>query len=184
MKIKGTAVRSINDFVKKKFPDKYGDWLNSLPNESQDQYKSGLKSNEWYEMDVVAIQPTEKIGELFYNDTKKGAWESGRFSAKTALSGIYKLYVMASKPAHIIERANRIFAAYYQGAEMSSKQISKHEVTITIERFLEPNDVIECRIAGWIECALEISGCKDVDVKINKSMVKGDSQTVYNVNWN
>jgi len=183
MKIKGTAVRSITEFVKNSYSDKYAEWLDLLPSESQAVFRGGVRSSDWYDMQEVAIKPTEIVGDMFYGDVKRGAWECGRFSARNALTGIYKLYVMASRPSHIIERAGRIFAAYYQGAEMDSWQVSKKEVTVVINKFPLPNDVIECRIGGWIECALEISGCKNVDVKITQSMVKGDSKTVYSVVW-
>ena len=44
-----------------------------------------------------------------------------------------------------------------------------------------PEKVIEYRIAGWIEKALEISGCKDISVEITKSMTQNDALTEFTV---
>ena len=43
--------------------------------------------------------------------------------------------------------------------------------------------MIEYRIAGWIEKALELSGCEDIKIRITKSMTKGDAISEYKVSW-
>jgi hypothetical protein len=43
---------------------------------------------------------------------------------------------------------------------------------------------VEARIAGWMQRALEINGCKNIIVKMPKSLTKGDPVTEYLVNWN
>lgn len=184
MKIKGTAVKSIPAFVKKNFPDKYEQWLESLPEESKFLFSNGITTSHWYLLDDAAITPTSQIGKVFYNDPKKGAWESGRYSAEEALNGIYKLYVKFSSPGHIIERAGRVFSAYYEGSVMTAKNKKAKSVDIEISVFDNPHEVIEYRIAGWMEKALEISGCKALKIDIKSSMAKGDSSTLYNITWN
>lgn len=184
MEIKGTAVKSISDFIKSRFTNRYSEWLNSLPENSKKIMMGAIYAPEWYSLTDAAIIPTSKIGELFYQgDIKKGAWECGRFSAESALTGIYKLYVKMASPGHIIERAGRIFAAYYQPSEMVSENLQKNSVQVVIKKFQQPNVLVEYRIAGWIERALEISGCKSIKVEIIKSLTKNDSQTIFNVTW-
>lgn len=184
MKIKGTAAKSIPEYVKKNHPDRFNEWFESLPADSQDVFKKGVKSTDWYDLGSAAVIPTAKIGEMFFNSANKGAWESGRYSAKQALNGIYKLYVMASKPGHIIDRASRVFSAYYQGSVMESVRKSDNSVSVVIHSFDQPEEIIENRIGGWMECALEVSGCKNVNVRITESLAKGDQKTLYEVDWN
>ncbi len=184
MDIKGTAVKSIDEFVRKRFKDDYNKWLTSLPESSRKIFFEGVLSNQWYSVKDAAIIPTEKIGELFYDkDNKKAAWECGRYSAESALTGIYKIYVKLSKPYHLIDRASRIFAAYYYDSVMSTRNHGKTSVDVVIEEFPFPSTVIEYRIAGWMESALELSGCHDVKILISKSLTRGDKETVFNLTW-
>lgn len=49
--------------------------------------------------------------------------------------------------------------------------------------FTQFDKTVEARIGGWIQQALEISGCKDVEVATTKSLTKGDSLSEYRINW-
>ncbi len=184
MEIKGTAVKSIPDFVKQNYTDQYVNWVRALSPESQ-SIVNNVSSAAWYSVKLAAIEPSEKVGELFFNnDIKKGAWELGRFSADVALHGIYKLYVKFSSPGHIISRATRIFSAYYSPSKMETTDLKSNSVKLIISQFDLPSEVIEYRIGGWVERALEISGCSGVDVKITESFTRGHSKTVYECSWN
>ena len=83
MEIKGTAVKSIQEFVKNNFTDDYKKWLDTLPENSNKIMMGGVFANNWYSMKDAAIEPTKNIAKLFYsNDIKKAAHISGRYSAK------------------------------------------------------------------------------------------------------
>jgi hypothetical protein len=184
MDVKGTAVKSIEEFVKNRFKVDYNKWLTSLPDKSRKIFFEGVISNRWYSIEDAAIIPTEKIAELFYNkDNKKGAWECGKYSANISLKGIYMIYVKLSKPTHLIERASRIFAAYYSDSVMSTRNYEKYSVDVVIEKFAVPSSVIEYRVGGWIETALEITGCRDIKIHIAQSLTRGDKETVFNISW-
>ncbi len=184
MKIKGSAVKAISLMVKKNYPDRYGEWLNSLPEESKKIFSEPILANEWYPLKDAASIPTKQIGKLFFNnDTKKGAWESGRFSAETALTGIYRVFIRAATPSYIINRASKIFVTYYSPTEM--EVVDKHDkgVTLHINKFPEPDRVAENRIAGWIQRALEMNKCKNVKVRITKSLTMHNDYTEYAISW-
>jgi hypothetical protein len=183
MEIKGVAVKSIPDYIKKEHPEKYSEWMSLLPHDSKKIFLDGIISSQWYPIENAAITPTQKMGELLFNDPKKGAWESGKYSAEAALTGIYKIYVKLSSPTHIINRASRIFQAYYKPAEISTSNARSNSVEVHITKFSKPDEVIEYRIGGWIQRALELSGCHDVEVVIDKSLTNGDSETHYSIKW-
>lgn len=183
MEIIGVAVKSIPDYIKKEYSDKYSTWMNSLHHNSKKVFLQGVISNHWYPIEDAAILPTQKMGELLFNDPKKGAWETGKHSAETALTGIYKIYVKLSTPNHIINRASRIFQAYYRPAEIITKNAKSKSVEVHITEFSKPDEVIEYRIGGWIKRALELSGCNGVEFVIDKSLMKGDKETLYMINW-
>ena len=56
-------------------------------------------------------------------------------------------------------------------------------VVLEISKFEEPHPVIESRIAGWIERAMEIHGVSSVTVDFTKSLTRGDKVTEIKVNW-
>ena len=183
MEIKGTAAKTIPEFVKKRHKDRYQEWLTSLPSASKQIILNGIVSNKWYPLKEAAILPTQKMGEVLYGDALKGAWECGKYSAEVGLTGIYKVYVKFSKPEHIIDRAGRIFSAYYAPSEMESTNKQNNSVDVLIKSFPEPSTVIEHRIGGWMETAMQISGCDNVKVDIQTSLTKGDKETRYRVSW-
>lgn len=183
MEIKGTAVKSIPEFVRQKYATEYAHWMNSLPEASKKIIESVNAAN-WYPLMAGGVEPTKKVGEMFFNgDYKKGAFELGRFSADISLNGIYKLYVKFASPGHIISRASRIFAAYYMPSKMETAELRPNSVKLIMTEFDQPSEVIEYRIAGWIERALEISGCKGIEVKITESLAKGNKRTVFENSW-
>ena len=183
MEIKGSAVKSIPEFIKKNHPDKYNGWLSSLPEESRTIFQETVLPANWYSLKDAGIIPTEKLGELLYNDAMKGAWNCGRFSAEVALTGLYKFFIKAASPFFIISKASKIFSTYYQPSVMEVTDKGNDWVILQISRFDEPHPVIENRIAGWIEKAMQIHGVSSVTVDFSKSMTRGDEVTEIRVTW-
>ena len=183
MRVKGTAVKSIPEFIKAEHGSKYTEWLDSLPMESKKLFINGIKTSDWYSVEHAIIIPTVTMSELLYQSETKGAWECGRYSAKAALTGIYSLYVKMSSPGHIIDRAGRVLQAYYEPSELNIVSKGKNNVTLHITKFPKPHKVIDARLAGWMERALELSGCKNIKINITKSLLKGDAYTEFAINW-
>jgi hypothetical protein len=183
MEIKGSAVKSIPDYLKKYHPEKYATWLDSLPEKSRKIFLEPVLPSNWYSMHDAAIIPTEALGQILFSDSVKGAWQCGRFSAETALTGIYKFFIKAASPFFIIDRASRILSTYYQPSNLLVVEKGDDYVILHITQFEEPSKLIEGRIGGWIERAMEIHGVGFVDVSIEKSLTKGDTYTEFLVKW-
>jgi hypothetical protein len=184
MEIKGTAVVAIREYVKLNHKDSYNKWLDSLPEKSVSVFKNPIDSSKWYPIDEGGIIPTKKAADMFFKgDYKNGAWEMGRFSAEKALTGIYKIFVKASSPGYIIQRASRVFATYYQPCIMASMKTTDKSTLLRISNMTVSDAVIENRIGGWIEKALTISGAKSTNIKISKSIAKGDEVTEFEISW-
>jgi len=184
MEIKGLSVKSIPEFVQKNFPNQYVEWLNALPQQSQQIFRGFIKVNEWYDINYGLTIPIRTVGKVLFNDDwKKAVWTMGRFSAEEALSGIYKLYVQLGSTKHIIDRASRVMSAYFSNSEIKVVAYTKNHLTVHITKFDEPDEAIEYNISGWIERALEISGCKKVSVQITKSLARKDAVTELQMTW-
>ena len=184
MEIKGTAVIAIRDYVKINFKEKYNEWVASLPEDSKQIYNNAIDSSKWYPLHFGGVLPTRKLADLFYkSDYKNGAWLSGNFSAEKALTGIYKIFVKASTPSYIVDRASRVFSTYYRPCEMLVISKKESSVLLQISQMTNSDEVIEYRIAGWIQKALEISGAGDIKISFPKSITKGDTVTEMEISW-
>jgi hypothetical protein len=183
MEIKGSAVKSIPDYIRKYYPDKFTAWMEALPEASRQIFAGGVMPSNWYSLRDAAIIPTEALGNVVFDDAMKGAWQCGRYSAETALTGIYKFFIKAASPFFIVDRATRIFTTYYQPSQMTVVEKGDEYVKLHITQFEEPDSLIEGRIAGWIERAMEIHGVGHVAVTIGKSLAKGDPVTEILVRW-
>jgi hypothetical protein len=183
MEIKGSAVRSIPDFIRKTQPEKYQIWLDALPEASQVYFRENILPSNWYPLRNAAVIPTEVMGKVLFNDPVKGAWQCGRYSAETALTGIYKFFIKAASPFFIVDKAGKIFTTFYQPSAMEVTEKGSDYVVLHITRFDEPDALIENRIAGWIERAMEIHGFGYVQVDIPLSLARGDAYTELRVKW-
>jgi hypothetical protein len=184
MEIKGTAVIAIRDFVKINYGDKYNEWVQSLPDNVKKIFSGVIDSSNWYPLSEGGLIPTKRTAEMFFNgDYEKGAWDAGRYSAQKALTGIYKIFVKASSPGYIIQRASRVFATYYRPCEMNVVDRTEKSVKLEISNMTESDVVIEYRIAGWIQKALEISGASNISVDITQSISLGDDVTRLEICW-
>ena len=183
MEVKGTAVKTIPEFVKSKFPNDYDIWLDSLPDESRLFMTERISLTNWYPLESSLIIPTRKASELFYKDVQKGAFEMGVFSSEQAIKGIYKMLVLVSSPSFIVNRTSSIMSNYYRPCKMDLTKRAKDMAVISILEFESPDVVVDYRIFGWIKNTIEVSKFKSPKVEILKSMGKGDSNTEYLIQW-
>jgi hypothetical protein len=184
MEAKGSAVISIKEFVKKKHPNQYEEWKANLEPATKEIFSNLISAGQWYPLEESVIKPTKKAGEAFFSkDLKKAAWEMGRFSAEMGLSGMYKVFVLIAKPTYIMGRASKVFSTYYQPIKLEIVSKSDKHVTLHMTNCAKPSDVLEWRIAGWCEKALEICGCKNLKVDMPKSLFRKDAYTEFAFSW-
>lgn len=183
MEVKGTAVKSIPEYIRAKYPERIMEWLDSLPPASRKIMDGVIVTNNWYPLREGLTIPVAQAGKLFFGSETKGAWDMGRYSADLALTGVYKLYVKFGTPKHIIERANRVFSAYFTPSEISTQASTKNSFTFRITKFDQIDPVVEHNIAGWMERALEISGCSSVNVQIPFSLSQHHKFTEFQLSW-
>ncbi len=181
MKVRGRAIKSIKFFVLKHFQDGYEKWMTALSRESRNIIRRHSVYN-YYPMQESLVEPTRKICDLFYNGEVKGAWECGRYSAEL---GLRTEFAPESKlpPEELVKRAGSILAWYYKGSEMKVVDSESESALLQITKFPKPNSLVENRIGGWIEKAIELVGGGNSSVEIGASLADGDSKTEYSVSW-
>ena len=183
MEVKGTAVKSIQEFVKDKYPNEYNAWITALPADSRTIIESRISMTNWYPLESSLIIPTKIIGEMFYKDIQKAAFELGIYSSAQAIKGVYKMLVMVSSPSFIVNRASTIISSYYRPCNMEITRRAKDLAVVSITEFQKPSIIVDYRIYGWIKNTIEYSKFKSPKVEMLKSMGKGDSTTDYLITW-
>jgi hypothetical protein len=184
MEVKGSSVSSVPEFVRDKYGDRFDEWVDSLSEESKKIMKEPIiPAISWYPIKPGLVEPTQKICELFFNNDEMGAWEAGRFSAEKGLTGVYKMFVKLGSPKSIVRRAATIFSSYYKPSKMEIAEEGEKNVVLHVKEFPELERLVELRICGWIEKALEVSGAKAVKVELTKSLTQKDPVTEMVITW-
>ena len=184
MRVKGTAVLTLPLFIQEKFGrEGLEEWLTSLSEEAKEVYGYPVLSSNWYPIKEILVEPTEKICELFYNGDLKGAWDSGRYSAEYGLKGIYKMFVKFGSVHFLVKKASTILPTYYEECSIEVKEFVDTRSTLHITKFPLSHQVIDHRVGGWIEKALEISGCKDIEIDIPQSLAQNDPVSEFKLSW-
>ncbi|MBN1850367.1 MAG: hypothetical protein JW932_17485 [Deltaproteobacteria bacterium] len=184
MKIKGSAIETLPLFVKDNFREEgYQQWFDALSPEGQKIYQNKIMTSAWYPLKQALLEPTQKFCDLFYSGNLKGAWENGRVSAERGLKGVYKMFIKIGSAQFLIKKASTILPTYYDPSHIDIIQLGDKDAILHITQFEDADLIIDNRIGGWVERALEISGCKNVKVNIPKSLAKGDPVTELDLSW-
>ncbi len=184
MDVKGTAIMATREFVKSKFGEPgLAKWIASLSPAAKNLYGGAILTNQWYDLKMMLTEPCIQIARVLYNGDKKAYRDVGRHSAEHGLRGIYKLFVKLGSPQFILGKAGTILPTYYKPSSMKGEEAEKNKFVVYITEFEEYSEVIEHRIAGWMEAALEICGCKKVEIKVAKSLLNRDAHTRYEIEW-
>ncbi len=184
LEVKGAAIITMPLFIKDRFGEEgLSQWIDALTQEARKVYRASVLVSSWYPLKAFLIEPIRRMCDLFYAGDLKGARESGRFSADYSLKGIYKIFVKLGSPESMLRRAGAILPIYYTPSEMKVVECRKGQGIMQIIKFQDMDQVLEIRIAGWMERAIEISGGKLPNIKITRSLTTGDSLSEFLATW-
>jgi hypothetical protein len=184
MLVKGSALASMRSHIPKKAGrSDFDNWLKSLKPEVEKVFSSTISTSQWYPINEYLIEPTLNYCKLFYGGDLAGAWELGRFNADYSLRGIYKIFIEISNIKFIMSRVAKILPSYYKPSKIELIEVQKTSIVIRITEFPEIHEVIEYRVGGWIEYALELHGVTDIKIQIVKSLARKDPFTEYQISY-
>lgn len=184
MNIKGIGVKSVAEFVKIKFPERYQEWISLLPDASKTIFTNPIYVSNWYSIQDALVVPTQIIASAFYgNNIEQAALEAGRFSAEIALKGVYRIFLKVASPNFIINRATIVSASYYSSSNFIVVENLSKRAVFRIADFEGIDKIIEFRIKGWVEKAIAMAGAKNVQIDIKKSLTKNDDCSEFWISW-
>lgn len=171
-------------FIRQRFgEDGFHVWLQALSPEARQTYSGSININDWYPIRSCYLEPTEALCRLFFDGNLRGAWEVGRYSAEYALTGVYRAFVKLTSIQLFVKRAGVMLPTYYRPSALEIVSLEGNGTVMHLTQFPEPNPFAEHRIGGWIEKALEIHGCQQVEVSITSSLTQGNPYTEFVIRW-
>lgn len=184
MQVKGTSIKTTRDFVKTKFPNKFDEWIKSLPKESQTLYLDSVKVSDWFDIKFAYYEPMNKIADLIYDkNAQKAGEELGLYSAEVALTGIYKVFMLVATPQYLMKRASRMMETFYTPSEVEVSESGTRLIILKIKKFDGITKVLEYRFAGWCVKSLELCKCKNITYKVTSHLSAGDKDTTIEFKW-
>jgi hypothetical protein len=182
MLVKGAVIKPTPRFVKERYGAYYETWRAQLTVETRTVVDQGIVSS-WYPIERAMIEPTRVLCELVEEPADEVAWALGRFSADFALRGLFRIFVRLGSPAFIAKRASHLFSTYYDNAVLRVHSTGPRHATLYLLEFPEPNRLVERRIGGYMERAVEISGARYVQSTVVSSLAAGDERGEYHFTW-
>ncbi len=182
MLVKGAVIKPMPRFVKERYGAYYEAWRGQISPETLTVMEHGIVSS-WYPIERAMIEPTEVLCGLVEDADDDVAWNLGRFSADFALRGIFRIFVRLGSPAFITKRASHIFSTYYNNAVLRVHASGRRHATLYLLEFAEPNHLVERRIGGYMERAVELSGARHVKSTVVSSLAAGDERGEFHFTW-
>jgi hypothetical protein len=184
MEVKGTAVIPIQYFViQQNGEEGYNRWISELSPYARQLFSTKISPDEWFPLKEMFLEPMKLMCDMFHDGSTEGAWNCGRYSAEMAANRFMKMFVRVASIQTLLRKASLILPKYYKPCFMSLDEMKINSAVVSITKFRDIDAYVEARIGGWIERAVEISGCEDVNVEIVKSLFDGDKTTSYQINW-
>lgn len=181
--IKGTPLRTLKQYIETRFPDHHDAWLAALPPASRELFDNPLLPSTWYSFQDGWTTPNAVMVDVCCGGNPRAAWERGRYNADTSLRGVYKVFVKIGTPSFLVKRAASLFNSMWQGADFQVRDSESNRAVVVISNVPEMDGHAEQGVAGFIERALEISGCSQVSVTIQGSVTAGHSESVFDISW-
>ncbi len=157
MRIKGTAVKSLKQYIIDFFPERYNEWFETLSEESKKIFSDVILATEFYDLKEAILKPTEVAGVLFFNgDVNKAAYEMGKYSGTSALSSFYKIFVKISSLDFVLKRATSIYSTYYDDGKMFNTYRTDEEARFAVTGLKKGEELNMKRIAGWADAIFTV----------------------------
>lgn len=184
MEVKGSVLLTIPMCIKKQFGrDGHDRWIDALDADTANAYGVTMSSSKWYPLREYLETPMQICCDQFYGGDIRGARDLGRFNAEYSLKGAYAIFMKVGSVRFIMGRAAKILPMYYRPSTLGVINATDTSCELLVSSFPDISPIIEHRIAGWVEGALEIHGCTDIEVAIEESLAEGAPHTRFRASW-
>ena len=169
MKIKGSGITALTNFVEDRFGEAALEaWIETLSDNQQPVLRSAFASS-WYDYVEMYLEPMRLMCEHFFSDnTTEGARALGLSAAETQLTGVYRILLKLGSPNMMISAAGKTWIMLHSAGKLVPVVNEKGNATIRTKDIPEFNSLVAEVTAAWMEKALEMAGGNDARVVFSK----------------
>ncbi len=150
MKIKGSSIIGLYDYMKLYFPEKFEEWINKLPEDSKKIYTSKILVSKMYPIEEAMIIPTQIASELTGKTPEEISFDSSVQGVKDAIKGFLKIVTKINTIAFLFNRAKTFFYSYYDQGKIQILQQKKNKAALLIWDIPKEYKIILWRVYGWM----------------------------------
>lgn len=108
---------------------------------------------------------------------------AGRFNAAEGVKGVYRFLARMMKPDVLLGKAATMWSTMNLAGNLSMKKQSASGGVLWLTDYPEPDEVMCCRITGWMEQILELAGSKNPTVTHSLCRARGAEVCEWQVTW-
>lgn len=177
MKIKGSSIIGLVDYMKLYFPEKYDEWIDKMPEKSKKIYTSKVLVAQMYPIEEAIIIPTEIAAELTGKTPEEISFDSSVQGVKDALKGFLKIVTKINTIAFLFNRAKTFFYTYYDKGKIQILQQKKNKAGLLIWEIPKEYKIILWRVYGWMYQVIKIK-TKEITSHKLRVIEEPDGKTV------
>ena len=171
MKIKGTGVINLKDYMLRKHKEDYDKWLMALPPASKKIFSNIIFNTNWYDLKDSVLIPSKVAADKFYGgDFESFLYITGQFNGEEVLNGIYKFFIKISSIDYVMSKASLVFDTYYSDGSIDIE--TGDNFVVTLYGFSKEEEKWFINISGWIDSLYKL-------VTRGKQKYKVSWQTIY-----
>jgi len=125
----------------------------------------------------------QAVARHFMDTELKTLEEMGRFSAQYALTGIYRVFMAVSSPAHVIKKVGNLFPKYFDHGKAEAVVHGPRDISIIISGWEDASATLCAVMKGYFERTLEMAGARGVEVKKVACVLRGDPVCEFRGTW-
>ncbi|MCP4653618.1 MAG: hypothetical protein GY858_09605 [Candidatus Omnitrophica bacterium] len=174
MQIKAVRINLSIGWVKENFGDAgFSKILNAVSEEDQRILSSKfIPVTTWVSFDTYMHLLAAIVSELGSGD-ESILMRLSADCTKKELRGVYSIFIKLGSPEFIIKRAASMFEKYFSFGEVAVTNLGHKNIMLRFCGFEKQHRLIEVATFSFCKVALELTGGKNPDVKLVKSLADG-----------
>ena len=183
MKVKGSALRSTLNYLREHFTtDQVRNIMGRLSDDQRASAEKPVLTSSWYEAgllyDLMHAMAAESPG-----DPREFYRVLGRQSCDDGLNTVYRVFFKVGSPAFMLKFTIQVWTNYYSEGKMALLEGSPHSAHLRLEGIRSTDEAMCCRVTGWLERALELSGAQAIHLVHETCMLKGGAACEWKAGW-
>lgn len=181
--VKGSAITSRVRFIRERGSEAlFKEIRASLSPESRAHLEKGVLPHAWVPFELLVELCVAIDGKLGKGDLEL-CREMGRYSAKTNLPTLYRIFFRLGSMPFILSKGARLWEVHYDSGRLLVDTDEVGVAKLTIADFATPHRVHCLSVLGWAEAAGELTGATVIESRELACRARGDTSCDLFLRW-